>query len=208
MTITRRGLCSAALVTVVGGCLDDPGGSSDGSDAERADRTESTDGTGDGPDEAADDSGGSSTADSAGGSGDEVPDDLEEWTWSGTLPVDSVVQHYNPICGCCSRYIAYLELHDIDVRQAETTDLEAIKERFDVPTDAWACHTVEFGDYLVEGHVPLEAIETLLEEEPDVAGISAPGMPDHSPGMGPRGEDPLQIYAFQTSGEVEPYVEV
>ena len=38
--------------------------------------------------------------------------------------------------------------------------------------------------YAVEGHVPVQAIERLLAERPDVAGLTLPGMPGDSPGMG------------------------
>ncbi|SIS04362.1 DUF411 domain-containing protein [Natronorubrum thiooxidans] len=132
----------------------------------------------------------------------------DEWTWSGALPVESVVQHHDPSCGCCHEYVDYLERHEIDVQVESTDNLEAVKREFGVPEAAMSCHTIEVGDYLVEGHVPLEAIEELLADEPAVDGISAPGMPQYSPGMGPRGDEPLTIYAFETSGEFSEYTTV
>lgn len=130
------------------------------------------------------------------------------WAWSGTLPVETVVQYHDPDCGCCSAYTEYLTERGIDVRTEERRDLEGVKRDLSVPEDAWSCHTIEFGDYLVEGHVPLEAVETLFEEKPAVLGITAPGMPQHSPGMGPPGDDPLTIYTFEESGETAAYVDV
>lgn len=132
----------------------------------------------------------------------------DDWEWSGTLPVDSVVQHHDPSCGCCGEYADYLESNGVDVRVEETDDLRTIKQDLGVPGDVASCHTVEFGDYIVEGHVPLEAVETLFQDEPDVAGIAAPGMPDYSPGMGPRGDEPLTIYAFGGADEVYTYTDV
>lgn len=38
--------------------------------------------------------------------------------------------------------------------------------------------------YAIEGHVPIEAIERLLAERPDILGLALPGMPADSPGMG------------------------
>lgn len=154
--------------------------------------------------------GGSDDADGNGGADDESAGDssADDWAWDGTLPVTSVVQHHDPSCGCCSEYVAYLERHGIDVQTEPTDDLESVKDDFSVPADAQSCHTVEVGDYLVEGHVPLEAIEPLLAEEPDVDGIAAPGMPQYAPGMGPRGDEPLTIYAFETGGAIEEYREV
>lgn len=132
----------------------------------------------------------------------------EDWEWSGSLPVDSVVQHHDPSCGCCGEYVDYLETNGIDVQVEETGDLRSVKRDLGVPGDAESCHTIEFGDYVVEGHVPLEAIEQLFDEGADVDGIAAPGMPQHSPGMGPPGDDPLTIYAFDASGAVYEYTDV
>ncbi|QFU81338.1 DUF411 domain-containing protein [Natronorubrum aibiense] len=134
--------------------------------------------------------------------------DGDDWAWSGTLPVDSVVQYHDPSCGCCSEYVDYLERHDIDVQVESTADLEDVKRDVGVPEEAMSCHTLEVGDYLVEGHVPLEAIATMLEDEPAIDGISAPGMPQYSPGMGPRGDEPLTIYAFDAAGDLSTYTTV
>jgi hypothetical protein len=53
-----------------------------------------------------------------------------------------------------------------------------------IPDDAASCHTAEVDGYLIEGHVPVEAIERLLDERPDAVGLTLPGMPADSPGMG------------------------
>lgn len=42
----------------------------------------------------------------------------------------------------------------------------------------------EVGGYLIEGHVPVEAIDRLLVERPDAVGLTLHGMPADSPGMG------------------------
>ncbi len=47
-----------------------------------------------------------------------------------------------------------------------------------------ACHTALVGGYVIEGHVPIQAMEQLLAERPDVIGLTVPGMPPDSPGMG------------------------
>lgn len=53
-----------------------------------------------------------------------------------------------------------------------------------IADDAASCHTAEVGGYLIEGHVPVEAIQRLLAERPDAVGLALPGMPADSPGMG------------------------
>lgn len=53
------------------------------------------------------------------------------------------------------------------------------------PVEVASCHTAEVDGYLIEGHVPAEAIERLRAERPDAAvGLALPGMPADSPGMG------------------------
>jgi hypothetical protein len=53
-----------------------------------------------------------------------------------------------------------------------------------VPEEARSCHTALVEGYVVEGHVPVEAIEQLLDQRPDAVGLALPDMPADSPGMG------------------------
>jgi hypothetical protein len=72
--------------------------------------------------------------------------------------------------------------------------LAPVKQRLGVPPDAQACHTAEIGGYIVEGHVPVEAIQRLLREKPaNVVGIGVAGMPAGTPGMEAPGV-PKQAY--------------
>ena len=65
------------------------------------------------------------------------------------------------------------------------------------------CHTTIIGDYFVEGHVPLEAVEKLLTEKPDIKGIAMPGMPSGSPGMPGAKKGDFVIYAVNRDGSYE-----
>ncbi|CAI48216.1 DUF411 family protein [Natronomonas pharaonis DSM 2160] len=126
-----------------------------------------------------------------------------DWTWDGDVPVDSVVQYHQPSCGCCGEYVDYLERNGIAVSVEERPDFDsfvATKADLGVPESMRSCHTIEFGSYLVEGHVPLSAIERLFDDEAAVAGLAIPGMPQHAPGMGPPSDDPLTVYAFDDEG--------
>ncbi len=141
---------------------------------------------------------------------DDVPDadtPIETWSWDGSLPVSSITQYHDPSCGCCEDYVAYLALHDFDVTVERTADLPEKKTELGVPDDIRSCHTLVVDEFLVEGHVPLEAIEQLFEEELSVAGIAIPGMPADSPGMGEPG-DPLQVYTFDDDGTVSEFTTV
>jgi hypothetical protein len=56
--------------------------------------------------------------------------------------------------------------------------------------------------YAIEGHVPIEEINRLLSERPDVLGIGVPGMPAGSPGMEIAGFDTesYQVVTFDENG--------
>jgi hypothetical protein len=53
-----------------------------------------------------------------------------------------------------------------------------------IPDAAASCHTGVVDGYAIEGHVPAAAIQRLLADRPDAAGLALPGMPGDSPGMG------------------------
>ena len=59
-----------------------------------------------------------------------------------------------------------------------------------------ACHTAVLDGYLIEGHVPIEAIRKLLSERPDIAGLAVPGMPAGSLGMGDDPQAAYEVYAL------------
>ncbi len=105
------------------------------------------------------------------------------------------VQLYkNPQCSCCEGYAAYLRQHGYAVTTTPTHDLALIRRQHGVPEKLAGCHTMLVGGYVVEGHVPIGALNTLLKERPNIKGISLPGMPDGSPGMTGRKTEPFTIY--------------
>jgi hypothetical protein len=64
-----------------------------------------------------------------------------------------------------------------------------------------SCHTVEIENYFVEGHVPIEAIQKLLNEKPDINGIALPGMPSGSPGMPGLKMEKFKIHQITLDGQ-------
>ncbi|MBI2050962.1 MAG: hypothetical protein HYT31_04110 [Parcubacteria group bacterium] len=121
-------------------------------------------------------------------------------------PMAAVV-HKTPTCGCCANYITYLKRKGFEVEVQNHDDLTAIKEQYGVPGGLESCHTTVIGDYVSEGHVPVESIMSMLAEKPAIAGLALPGMPAGAPGMGgvARGEFP--VYGFTASGDVSRYQE-
>jgi hypothetical protein len=100
-----------------------------------------------------------------------------------------VTVYKSPTCGCCGGWADALREKGYTVVEKAVEDLSPVKRHFKVPDDMQSCHTALIDGYVVEGHVPLEAVEKLLAERPKVRGISLPGMPIGTPGMpGPKTE--------------------
>ena len=78
----------------------------------------------------------------------------------------------------------YLQDHSADVETLDDPDRAAYRAELGVPDHAASCHTALVDGYVLEGHVPVGAILRLLEDQPDAVGLSLPGMPSDSPGMG------------------------
>jgi hypothetical protein len=113
----------------------------------------------------------------------------------------SVTLYKNPECGCCDGYADYLRHHGFAVTVKPTPDLIEISRKAGIPPDLQGCHTALIGDYVVEGHVPVEAIKKLLAERPAITGITLPGMPLGSPGMDGTKTEPFSILSVSKGGE-------
>lgn len=121
-------------------------------------------------------------------------DSIEQIT---SVPIKrNAVVYRSSTCGCCLGYIAALEKQGfaVEVQSLEERDMDLIKKQYAIPLDKQSCHTTVIGDYFIEGHVPLEAIEKLLAEKPKIDGIGLPGMPIGTPGMPGVKQVPYEIY--------------
>jgi len=115
-----------------------------------------------------------------------------------------VTVYKSPTCGCCEKYVDYLRENGFAVKSVNESDMSAVKKRYGTSHMA-SCHTALVDGYVIEGHVPVSAIRKLLKEKTAIAGISAPGMPMNSPGMGEMKKGTLTIYAVPGNGQ-EPRV--
>lgn len=112
----------------------------------------------------------------------------------------------DPGCGCCGAWIDILEKDgfDISTRNVDHDTLTRLKMLSGVPEEMASCHTAKVGDYVIEGHVPPSDIHRLLKEQPDAVGLSVPGMPWGSPGMGPESErEAYDVFLIKRDGSVE-----
>ena len=106
-------------------------------------------------------------------------------------------------CGCCKLYATYLEGEgfDVDLQLKTPTEVQTYKAENGIPAELQSCHTTVIGDYIIEGHIPVEGIEALFSQKPDIKGIALPGMPSSSPGMpGPK-LAPFEIEIITNEGE-------
>jgi hypothetical protein len=106
----------------------------------------------------------------------------------------NATMYKNPQCGCCEQYAKYLRRNGFNVTVKETHNMSLISRQNGVPEKLAGCHTMLVGGYVVEGHVPVGAINKLLAERPNIKGISLPGMPEGSPGMTGQKTEPFTIY--------------
>tara|TARA_B100001939_G_scaffold146133_1_gene126629 strand:- start:247 stop:684 length:438 start_codon:yes stop_codon:yes gene_type:complete len=98
---------------------------------------------------------------------------------------EKLVVYQSPTCGCCSGWVANMEENGFNVEAIKTEDMYSTKVNAGIDMSLSSCHTGFIGDYFVEGHVPHDAIEKLLNERPNIKGITVPGMPSgiNVPGM-------------------------
>ena len=102
-----------------------------------------------------------------------------------------------PSCGCCYGYVLFLEEEKFKVKQTDIRSLHTIKQKYNIPVEMQSCHTTIMGNYFIEGHVPFEAVNKLLKEQPDIDGIALPGMPIGTPGMPGDKDEPYVIYQLK-----------
>lgn len=126
-----------------------------------------------------------------------------------TVSVETAHQYSAPGCRCCERYASYLrDRIDGGFSSSIPTDISAIKRRYGIPEDLQSCHTSVVDGYAIEGHVPIEAIATILGDQPSIDGIALPGMPSGAPGMSGEKSSSFVIYTIGGERTGTPYIEL
>jgi len=121
------------------------------------------------------------------------------------LPVVTVYRP--PTWGCCGGWSEYMRDNGYTVKVEDDQNRAALRDRYDVPLQIQSCHTAIVDGYIIEGHVPVDEIERLLAERPDIVGLAVIGMPSGSPGMEVEGQpqQPFEVLAFDKEGNTEVY---
>ncbi|AWM89075.1 DUF411 domain-containing protein [Microvirga sp. 17 mud 1-3] len=118
-----------------------------------------------------------------------------------TLP--KMVVTKDPSCGCCGAWIDHVSKAGFSAEVIESSEVNRLKARLGVPQALASCHTAEVGGYVIEGHVPADAIKRLLAQKPQARGLAVPGMPVGSPGMEVAGaeNDTYDVILFGPAGQ-------
>jgi hypothetical protein len=111
-------------------------------------------------------------------------------------------------CGCCGEWVKHLLAngYTANITYVSQDKLMTYKDKSGLKPDQTSCHTGTIGGYVIEGHVPAREIARLLREKPDAIGLTVPGMPYGSPGMGPSSEaHPYQVLLLKKDGTTSVY---
>lgn len=125
---------------------------------------------------------------------------------AGPLNQLEAVFYKSPTCGCCHVYAEALAAAGVRltvINNALAT--QETKRQHGIPPHAYSCHTFTIAGYVIEGHVPLVALELLITGRPSIDGIVLPGMPIGTPGMPGTKTAPYEILALK-DGQLTPYL--
>ena len=96
------------------------------------------------------------------------------------------IVYLSPDCGCCHDWISHMESNNFSLEKNMESNMYDVKITAGLPIDLASCHTAIINGYFIEGHVPANDINRLIEENPDgIIGLTVPGMPAgiNVPGM-------------------------
>lgn len=124
--------------------------------------------------------------------------DKETEIYSGPL---NITVYRSPSCRCCEGWMKHLTKHEFQIKEVKREDMEAIKQKYNLPAQLASCHTAIINGYVIEGHVPADDIKRLLKQKPTVLGLSVPEMPMGTPGMEiGKEKDPFEVISFSKTG--------
>jgi hypothetical protein len=112
-----------------------------------------------------------------------------------------ITVYKSPACGCCDRWVDYLQENGFSVTVQKRQNMQSIKQELGVQPQYQSCHSAVVDDYVIEGHVPADDIRRLLEEKPAIHGLAVPGMPMGSPGMEGPHKDPYSVISIDKEGK-------
>ncbi len=120
-----------------------------------------------------------------------------------SMAASEITVYKSATCDCCNGWIDHLKEAGFEVKAINSDDMIGIKEQYGVSNKLASCHTAIVDGYVLEGHVPADDVKRLLKGKPEIAGLTAPGMPMKSPGMQAKGLPPknYDVLAFDQQGK-------
>ena len=116
--------------------------------------------------------------------------------------------YMSPTCGCCRVFESILAKEGIKTNRITRDNMSSVKQEYKIPKELESCHTTIISGYVVEGHIPVEAIAKLVSEKPAIRGIAMPGMPAGSPGMPGSKTDSFEIFELNDNESNEIFITI
>lgn len=108
-----------------------------------------------------------------------------------------ITVYRSPSCGCCGGWITHMKKQGFEVTDIKTDNVEAIKQKNNLPPELASCHTSIINGYVMEGHIPADDIKRFLTQKPNMKGLAVAGMVIGSPGMeSGKIKQPFDVVAF------------
>ncbi|MBF2056968.1 MAG: DUF411 domain-containing protein [Cyanobacterium sp. T60_A2020_053] len=116
-----------------------------------------------------------------------------------------ITVYRSPSCGCCGQWISHMKKHGFEVTDIKTNDIDAIKQKNNLPPELASCHTSIINGYVMEGHIPADDIKKFLTQKPkNMKGLAVAGMPIGSPGMeSDKMKQPFAVLSFNRQGNTK-----
>ena len=131
------------------------------------------------------------------------------------IDIPKIVSYRSETCSCCKNWINHLRGNGLEVVDNVVQDVSVIKNQYQIPNNLRSCHSAQFANYMIEGHVPIESINKLFREKPNINGIAVPGMPLGSPGMEMHSHDShshdyenYKVVSFSKTGKTKIFDEI
>lgn len=124
--------------------------------------------------------------------------------WTALFPFapDRVVEMaWTHECSCARGWMRSLLDAGFVVRDFEMTDLQTIRRRWQVPPALKGCHPAQYPGYLIEGHVPAEALLKLAAERPQAVAL----VQSSSPEAAGHGGGEAELALFDLQGALRPW---
>ncbi|KAF3890220.1 MULTISPECIES: DUF411 domain-containing protein [Nostocales] len=137
-----------------------------------------------------------------------TPNSIWENNIEPNLGTQEITVYRSPSCGCCGSWVKHMQKHGFQIKDIKTDEIEAIKQKYNLPQELASCHTAIIDGYVMEGHIPANDIKRFLQQKPTLAGLAVPGMPVGTPGMEVGNKkQPFAVVAFNNKGEVKLFQE-